>query len=142
MSLKDSPMCNVHGSRYFFMDSNFQQSSPAATTTDSSVPQSATDDIRLVRPATGPVSYDRLGRIVNLRRSQSLNKLIPTAQERFKALLRDREYAMELENKKYDVVEEELKNVGSDVPNSNEEGSSEDTSEMSPESDYHISEMS
>ena len=48
---------------------------------------------------------------------------------------------MELENKKYKLVEEELKNVGSDIPNSNNESSSEDTSSaVSPESDYNVSE--
>ena len=26
VTTKDSPMCNVHGSRYFFMDSNFRAS--------------------------------------------------------------------------------------------------------------------
>ena len=26
VTTKDSPMCNVHGSRYFFMDSNFRES--------------------------------------------------------------------------------------------------------------------
>ena len=49
---------------------------------------------------------------------------------------------MEIENKKYAVVEDELRNVGSDIHNSNESGSSEETSEISPESDYNMSEMS
>ena len=43
---------------------------------------------------------------------------------------------MDTENKKYALVEEELRNIGSDVPNSHEVTSSEETSEISPESDY------
>ena len=50
---------------------------------------------------------------------------------------------MELENMKYALVEEELKNVGSDLPYSNEDGSEEDSSgEASPESDYNVSDIS
>lgn len=46
---------------------------------------------------------------------------------------------MEIENKKFALIEEELRNVGSDPPNSNEEGSSEDSAEDNPESDYNMS---
>jgi hypothetical protein len=56
--------------------------------------------------------------------------------------MKDREVFMELENKKFAIVEEELRNVGSDVPNSNDEGSSDETSDISPESDYNMSETS
>ena len=49
---------------------------------------------------------------------------------------------METENKKYALVEEELRNVGSDVPYSQETGSSDEPSEISPESDYNMSETS
>ena len=49
---------------------------------------------------------------------------------------------MEQENKKYNLVEEELKNVDSAAPNSNDSGTSEDSSEVSPESDYNMSETS
>ena len=49
---------------------------------------------------------------------------------------------MDLENMKYALVEEELKNVGSDLPYSNEEDSEEDSSEVSPESDYNVSDIS
>ena len=53
--------------------------------------------------------------------------------------MKQREEAMEIENKKFALIEEELRNVGSDPPNSNEEGSSEDSAEDNPESDYNMS---
>lgn len=65
-------MCNVHGSRYFFMDSNFKaetmfnyaiDSAAGGSTGAQSASGGSADESRMA--TSRPVLYDRLGRVSN-----------------------------------------------------------------------------